>query len=63
MSVLTLLAKIIDKINTYIGHLCAIFAFSMVIVVFTVVVMRYGFNVGFIWMQEIYVWLHSFVFM
>ena len=63
MSVLTLLSRIIDKVNTYIGHLCAIFAFSMVIVVFTVVVMRYGFNVGFIWMQEIYVWLHSFVFM
>ena len=35
----------------------------MVIVVFTVVVLRYGFNIGFIWMQEVYVWLHSFVFM
>ena len=46
-----------------IGYLCAFFVFSMVIVVFTVVVLRYGFNVGFIWMQEVYVWLHSFVFM
>tara|TARA_Y100000768_G_scaffold383443_1_gene365628 strand:+ start:3508 stop:4044 length:537 start_codon:yes stop_codon:yes gene_type:complete len=63
MPVLTQLSRIIDKINTYIGNLCAIFAFSMVIVVFTVVVLRYGFNIGFIWMQEVYVWLHSFVFM
>ena len=63
MFFLSRLSKIIDKINNYIGNLCALFAFSMVIVVFTVVVLRYGFNIGFIWMQEVYVWLHSFVFM
>ena len=63
MSALAQISRIIDKINSYIGNLCAIFAFSMVIVVFTVVVLRYGFNIGFIWMQEVYVWLHSFVFM
>ena len=63
MSALARLSIIIDKVNTFIGNLCAIFAFSMVIVVFTVVVLRYGFNIGFIWMQEVYVWLHSFVFM
>ena len=63
MSALAKISRIIDKINFYIGNLCAIFAFSMVIVVFTVVVLRYGFNIGFIWMQEVYVWLHSFVFM
>ena len=63
MSVLTQLSRIIDKINNFIGNLCAIFVFSMVLVVFAVVVLRYGFNIGFIWMQEVYVWLHSFVFM
>ena len=63
MSALAKISRIIDKINSYIGNLCAIFAFLMVIVVFTVVVLRYGFNIGFIWMQEVYVWLHSFVFM
>ena len=55
--------RFIDRFNTLIGYLCAFFVFSMVIVVFTVVVLRYGFNIGFIWMQEVYVWLHSFVFM
>ena len=63
MSVLAQLSKFIDRFNTIIGYLCAFFVFSMVIVVFTVVVLRYGFNIGFIWMQEVYVWLHSFVFM
>ena len=63
MSALAQLSKFIDRFNTIIGYLCALFVFSMVIVVFTVVVLRYGFNIGFIWMQEVYVWLHSFVFM
>mgnify|MGYP000415644041 FL=1 len=63
MSALAQLSKFIDRFNTFVGYLCAFFVFSMVIVVFTVVVLRYGFNIGFIWMQEVYVWLHSFVFM
>ena len=63
MSALAQLSKFIYRFNTIIGYLCAFFVFSMVIVVFTVVVLRYGFNIGFIWMQEVYVWLHSFVFM
>ncbi len=63
LSSLSQVSKFIDKINTYIGYLCGIFAFSMVLIVFTVVVLRYGFSIGFIWMQEIYVWLHSFIFM
>ena len=63
MSALAQLSKIIDRLNTFIGYLCAFFVFSMVLVVFTVVALRYGFNIGFIWMQEVYVWLHSFVFM
>lgn len=63
MSALAVLSKFIDRFNKFVGYVCAFFVFSMVIVVFTVVVLRYGFNIGFIWMQEVYVWLHSFVFM
>ena len=63
MSLLNWVSKTIDRFNTYVGYLCGIFAFLMVVVVFTVVVLRYGFSIGFIWMQEIYVWLHSFIFM
>ncbi|MBI4183791.1 MAG: TRAP transporter small permease subunit [Proteobacteria bacterium] len=35
----------------------------MVAVTFLVVVLRYVFSIGFIWMQESYVWLHGVVFM
>ena len=63
MSALAQISKYIDRFNTFVGYLCAFFVFSMVIVVFTVVVLRYGFNIGFIWMQEVYVWLHSFIIM
>jgi TRAP-type mannitol/chloroaromatic compound transport system permease small subunit len=63
MLALNWISRTIDRINTLVGYLCGIFAFTMVLVVFTVVVMRYGFSVGFIWMQEVYVWLHSFIFM
>ena len=63
MLALSLISRTIDRINTFVGYLCGLFAFLMVLLVFTVVVMRYGFSVGFIWMQEAYVWLHSFIFM
>jgi len=63
MSALNWISRIIDRLNTIVGYLCGLFAFTMVLVVFTVVVMRYGFSIGFIWMQEAYVWLHSFIFM
>ena len=63
MLALSFISRTIDRINTFVGYLCGLFAFLMVLLVFTVVVMRYGFSVGFIWMQEAYVWLHSFIFM
>ena len=63
MLVLNWIFKSIDRFNTLVGYLCGLFAFLMVAVVFAVVVLRYGFSIGFIWMQEVYVWLHSFIFM
>ena len=63
MLILNRISKNIDRFNTFVGYLCGLFAFLMVAVVFTVVVLRYGFSIGFIWMQEVYVWLHSFIFM
>ena len=63
MFVLNWISKSIDRFNTLVGYLCGLFAFLMVAVVFAVVVLRYGFSIGFIWMQEVYVWLHSFIFM
>jgi len=35
----------------------------MVLVTFTSVVLRYGFSLGWIWLQESYIWLHGIAFM
>lgn len=35
----------------------------MVIVSFIIVVLRYAFDVGLIWLQEMVVWMHALVFM
>ena len=35
----------------------------MVLTTFTVVVLRYVYSIGWVWMQESYVWLHGVVFM
>ncbi|NIR58703.1 MAG: TRAP transporter small permease subunit [Gammaproteobacteria bacterium] len=35
----------------------------MVLITFVVVVLRYVFAIGWVWMQESYVWLHGIVFM
>lgn len=36
---------------------------AMVLVTFTIVVLRYGFNLGWIWLQETVVYMHSAVFL
>ena len=46
MPFLIKLAKIMDTINKAVGYLCGLFAVLMVLVVFTVVVLRYGFGIS-----------------
>ena len=35
----------------------------MIILIFTVVILRYFFGVGWIWLQEIILWLHALIFL
>src|SRR3546814_9204082 len=35
----------------------------MVLITFAVVVLRYVYSIGWVWLQESYVWLHGIVFM
>ncbi|MEQ8734176.1 MAG: TRAP transporter small permease subunit [Rhodospirillaceae bacterium] len=53
----------IDALNNLIGKLCAWLTLGCVLTCFLVVVLRYGFSIGFPWMQELYVWQHAAVFM
>jgi TRAP-type mannitol/chloroaromatic compound transport system permease small subunit len=54
---------VLDRFSTLIGKAAAWMTLFMVLVTFAVVVMRYVFDVGFIWLQESVVWMHAFVFM
>jgi TRAP-type mannitol/chloroaromatic compound transport system permease small subunit len=53
----------IDVINKRIGECVSYFTFVMAAVTFAVVVLRYGFNLGWIAMQESVIYLHAAVFL
>ena len=63
MRFLKLLVHLIDTINETVGKLVAWLTVLMVVNVFTVVVLRYTFSIGWIWMQELYVWTHAVIFL
>lgn len=53
----------IDRLNDAVGRGVAWLTLAMVLITFAVVLLRYVFAVGWVWMQESYVWLHGLVFM
>jgi len=63
MKFLKLLIKSIDIINDTAGNFIAWLTVVMVLNVFIVVVLRYSFSIGWIWMQELYVWTHAVIFL
>ena len=63
MIFLVSVAQRIDALNENIGKAVAWLALLMVIVQFIVVIMRYVFGIGSIFMQESIIYLHATVFM
>ncbi len=63
MTALTALADRIDRLNLTVGRVFAWLALVMVLVQFLVVLLRYVFGLGFIWMQESIIYMHAFMFM
>ena len=57
------LSALIDGLNHRIGRSAAWLALAMVLVQFTVVVMRYVFGIGSIMMQEAIIYMHGVLFM
>lgn len=53
----------IDRISTVLGKAASWLTLFMVLVTFVVVVMRYVFDAGLIWVQESVTWMHAVVFM
>jgi TRAP-type mannitol/chloroaromatic compound transport system permease small subunit len=60
---LATVARGIDALNERVGRAVAWLTLAMVLVTFCVVVLRYVFDVGFVRLQESYVWMHGVVFM
>ncbi|OEU48035.1 MAG: C4-dicarboxylate ABC transporter permease [Desulfobulbaceae bacterium S3730MH12] len=59
----TKIADRIDAMNDLIGRGVSWLTLFMALVMFVIVVLRYIFNMGWIWMQESVVFMHGFVFM
>jgi TRAP-type mannitol/chloroaromatic compound transport system permease small subunit len=53
----------VDRLNEATGNLVAWLTLAMVIVTFVIVIMRYVFDAGLIWLQESVIWMHATVFM
>lgn len=60
---LILLVRAIDRTNETVGKVVAWLTVLMVFNVFIVVFLRYSFSIGWIWMQEFYVWTHAVIFL
>lgn len=55
--------RLIDTFNEQLGRVVAWFALALVLMQFTVVLLRYVFGIGFIPMQESIVFMHAMLFL
>jgi TRAP-type mannitol/chloroaromatic compound transport system permease small subunit len=62
LSALSLLVRCVDRVNEVIGRAASWLTLGVVLVCFLVVVLRYAFSTGFVWLQDAYVWLHAAAF-
>jgi TRAP-type mannitol/chloroaromatic compound transport system permease small subunit len=53
----------IDRLSDLTGRATAWLTLVMTLVTFVVVVLRYAFDAGYIWIQESVTWMHALVFM
>ncbi len=63
MNALVRFVRGIDALNDWVGRTVAWLTLGCVLTCFAVVVLRYAFDLGFPWLQELYVWQHAAVFM
>lgn len=55
--------RAVDGVNEWVGRFVAWLTLATVLVCAAVVLFRYAFSVGFVWLQELYVWCYALVFM
>lgn len=57
------LPGLIDRVSEVTGRATAWLTLAMILVTFGIVVLRYLFDAGYIWIQESIIWMHAVVFM
>lgn len=63
MNGLVTFVKLVDRLNERVGQAVAWLTLLMVLITFAVAILRYVYSIGWVWLQESYVWLHGIVFM
>ncbi|MDD3444512.1 MAG: TRAP transporter small permease subunit [Zavarzinia sp.] len=63
MNLLRLIVRAVDGLNDRVGAVLSWATLAVVVVCFLVAVLRYFLDLGFVWMQELYVWFHAAVFL
>lgn len=63
MTALAALARAVDALNDALGRLIAWLLAPMALIAFSVVVLRYAFEIGFPWLSEAFVWLNGAIVM
>ena len=51
----------IDEIINIIGKLSGLLIFVLIFLIFTSVILRYFFSIGFTWLQDLYIWTHAII--
>ncbi len=59
MPLLILFIRAIDGLHGLLGRLLALGLLAAALVCFANVVLRYGFGIAYVWMQDLYVWLSA----
>ena len=51
----------IDGIIDIIGKISGLLIFVLIFLIFTSVILRYFFSIGFTWLQDLYIWTHAII--
>ena len=54
---------VIENITLKVGRTISWLVLFMTLTAFSVALLRYFFNIGFVWMQESYIWMHGLIFL
>lgn len=57
------LAERLEAVSRVVGRAASWLTLAMVLVTLVIVVLRYAFDIGYIWLQESLTWMHAVVFM